>query len=32
LDDFVAQAQALTATLLPDFLLAEPVGSCTDCR
>ena len=30
LDDFVGQAAALTSTLQPDFLLAEPVGSCAD--
>jgi Ni2+-binding GTPase involved in maturation of urease and hydrogenase len=30
LSDFVRQANALTSTLKPDFLLAEPVGSCTD--
>jgi Ni2+-binding GTPase involved in maturation of urease and hydrogenase len=30
LDDFVGQAAALTSMLKPDFLLAEPVGSCTD--
>lgn len=30
LDEFIAQAEALTSKLLPDFLLAEPVGSCTD--
>ncbi len=30
LDDFVEQAGALTSELKPDFILAEPVGSCTD--
>jgi Ni2+-binding GTPase involved in maturation of urease and hydrogenase len=30
LSDFVGQAEALTSTMKPDFLLAEPVGSCTD--
>jgi Ni2+-binding GTPase involved in maturation of urease and hydrogenase len=30
LTDFVGQAEALTSTLKPDVLLAEPVGSCTD--
>ncbi|MDQ6620479.1 MAG: cobalamin biosynthesis protein P47K, partial [Pseudomonadota bacterium] len=30
LDDFIAQAEALTTEQAPDFLLAEPVGSCTD--
>jgi Ni2+-binding GTPase involved in maturation of urease and hydrogenase len=30
LTDFVGQAEALMSTLKPDFLLAEPVGSCTD--
>src|SRR5687768_9214468 len=30
LDDFIEQAQALEVDHQPDFLLAEPVGSCTD--
>src|SRR5882672_5221050 len=30
LDDFVEQATALTSATKPDFLFAEPVGSCTD--
>jgi G3E family GTPase len=30
LDDFVCEAGTLISTLQPDFLLAEPVGSCTD--
>ena len=30
LNDFVREAEALILTLKPDFLLAEPVGSCTD--
>jgi Ni2+-binding GTPase involved in maturation of urease and hydrogenase len=30
LDDFIREAEALTAKLKPDFLFAEPVGSCTD--
>ena len=29
-NDFVREASVLTSTLKPDFLLAEPVGSCTD--
>ena len=30
LDDFVEQAETLMLALKPDYLLAEPVGSCTD--
>ncbi|HEY5707585.1 MAG TPA: GTP-binding protein [Terrimicrobiaceae bacterium] len=30
LNDFVREAKALTSALKPEFLLAEPVGSCTD--
>lgn len=30
LEDFVAQAARLVSRSKPDFLLAEPVGSCTD--
>ena len=30
LNDFVNEAAVLTSTLKPDFILAEPVGSCTD--
>jgi Ni2+-binding GTPase involved in maturation of urease and hydrogenase len=30
LSDFVEQAESLISALKPDFLLAEPVGSCTD--
>lgn len=29
-DDFVAQVEALKVDALPDVILAEPVGSCTD--
>lgn len=30
LDDFIAKAESLMSTLRPDYVLAEPVGSCTD--
>ena len=29
-NDFIREASGLTSKLKPDFLLAEPVGSCTD--